>query len=163
MPVGPEINAILTIMTDIQRIMYSLPQAEGEKVDAILKDDTLWMTQKAMSKVFDVEVSSISRHITNIIATEELTEKSNLQKMQIAISDKPVTLYSLDMAIAVGYRVNSARATKFRIWATGVLKEYLTKGFVLDDERLKNGNRIFSKDYFRSSFHTPLHLTSWYL
>lgn len=94
--------------------MYSLPQAEGEKVDAILKDDTLWMTQKAMSKVFDVEVSSISRHITNIIATEELTEKSNLQKMQIAISDKPVTLYSLDMAIAVGYRVNSARATKFR-------------------------------------------------
>ena len=101
-----------------------------------------------MAELFDVNISTISRHISNIFQEKELDEKSNLQKMQIAISDKPVAFYGLDMIIAVGYRVNSKKATQFRRWATQTLKEYITKGFVLNDDMLKNG-RPFGKDYFR--------------
>ena len=112
-------------------------------------NDTIWTTQKGMSEIFDVAVSGVSRHINAILSSGELDEKSNLQKMQIANSDKPVVYYSLNMIIAVGYRVNSYRATQFRIWATQILKEYLIKGFALDDERLKQGNRLFGKDRFQ--------------
>lgn len=143
-------------MTDLQHIMYSLPQSEGEKVDAVLKDDTLWMTQKAMSRLFDVEVPAISKHLKNIFDIGELSPDTTVSKMETVVQrgfrgaiSENIEFYNLDAIIAVGYRVNSARATRFRIWATGILKEYLTKGFVLDDERLKEGNRIFSKDYFR--------------
>lgn len=111
--------------------------------------ETIWTTQKGMSEIFGVDVSGISRHINSILNSGELDEKSNLQKMQIANSDKPVVYYSLDMIIAVGYRVNSYKATQFRIWATRILKEYLIKGFALDDDRLKQGSRIFGKDHFK--------------
>lgn len=110
--------------------------------------ETIWTTQKGMSEIFGVNVSGISRHINSILNSGELDEKSNLQKMQIANSDKPVIYYSLDMIIAVGYRVNSIRATQFRIWATKILREYLIKGYALDSERLKQGNQLFGKDYF---------------
>lgn len=112
-------------------------------------NDTIWTTQKGMAELFEVNVSSISRHLNNIFNSGELDEKSNLQKLQIANSDKPVVYYSLDAIIAVGYRVNSYKATQFRIWATKVLKEYMIKGFALDDDRLKQGNRLFDKDFFQ--------------
>lgn len=112
------------------------------------ENDTIWTTQRGMADLFEVNISSISRHIGNIFESGELEEKSNLQKLQIANSDKPVAYYNLNVIIAVGYRVNSYKATQFRIWATKVLKEYLVKGFALDDERLKKGGNIFGKDTF---------------
>ena len=102
-----------------------------------------------MSQLFGVDTSGISRHLSNIFDSGELDEKSSLQKMQIANSDKPVAFYSLDDIIAVGYRVSSLRATRFRQWATKILNEYIRKGFVLDDDRLKQGIAVFGKDYFR--------------
>lgn len=111
--------------------------------------DTIWTTQKGMAEIFGVDVSGVSRHINNILSSGELDEKSTLQKLQIANSDKPVVYYNLDMVIAVGYRVNSYKATQFRIWATRILKEYLVKGFALDDDRLKQGNKLFGKDFFK--------------
>lgn len=111
--------------------------------------DTIWTTQKGMAEIFGINISGISRHINNIFNSGELDEESNLQKMQNANSDKPVIYYSLDTIIAVGYRVNSYKATQFRIWATRILKEYLIKGFALDDERLKQGNNLFEKDFFK--------------
>lgn len=111
--------------------------------------DTIWTTQKGMAEIFDVDVSGISRHVSNIYNSKELDEESTLQKLQIANSDKPVVYYNLDVVIAVGYRVNSYKATQFRIWATQILKEYLVKGFALDDERLKQGNNLFGKDFFK--------------
>lgn len=96
----------------------------------------MWLTQAQMSELFSRSIATISRHISNIFADDELEEKSNLQKMQIAFSDKPVALYSLDVILAVGFRVKSPRGTQFRRWANTTLKEYLKKGFVMDDERL---------------------------
>lgn len=107
------------------------------KISVTLDGDTVWLTQAQMAELFQRDVSVISRHISNIFKEGELDEKSNLQILQIANSDKPVTLYSLDVIISVGYRVKSLRGTQFRIWANGVLKDYLIKGFALDDERLK--------------------------
>lgn len=112
------------------------------------ESETIWATQKAMAELFGVNVSGISRHLSNIFSSGELEEKSNLQKMQIANSDRPVAFYSLDTIISLGYRVNSIKATQFRIWATSVLREYMVKGFALDDERLKKGGNIFGKEYF---------------
>lgn len=107
------------------------------KISVTLDSDTVWLTQAQMAELFQRDVSVISRHISNIFKEGELDEKSNLQILQIANSDKPVTLYSLDVIISVGYRVKSLRGTQFRIWANGILKDYLIKGFALDDERLK--------------------------
>ena len=124
-------------------------------VDAILKDDTLWLSQKGISKVFDVEVPAISKHLNNIYIEGELQKDSTVSKMEIVQQEgsrnvkRKVDFYNLDAIISVGYRVNSGRATQFRIWATKVLKEYMTKGFALDDERLKQGKTAFGKDYFR--------------
>ena len=124
-------------------------------VDAIFKDETLWLTQKGMSKVFDVQVPDISKRLTDIYNDGELDKDSTISKMEIVqregnrdVKRTPV-FYNLDAIISVGYRVNSIKATKFRIWATTVLKEYMTKGFVLDDDRLKQGKTAFGKDYFR--------------
>ena len=105
------------------------------------ESETIWATQKAMAQLFGVDVSGISRHLSNIFSSGELDEKSNLQKMQIANSDRPVAFYSLDTIISLGYRINSIKATQFRIWATSVLREYMVKGFALDDERLKKGGQ----------------------
>jgi hypothetical protein len=117
-------------------------------VEVFVKDETVWLTQKALSELFGKERSVITKHLKNIFESGELEEKSNVQKMHISNSDKPVKYYNLDTIISVGYRVNSYQATQFRIWATKTLKEYIIKGFVMDDERLKQGGVIFGKDYF---------------
>ncbi|MCP4110610.1 MAG: virulence RhuM family protein [Desulfobacteraceae bacterium] len=117
-------------------------------IEVFLKDETVWLTQKAIGELFGKERSVITKHLKNIFASGELEEKSNVQKMHFSHSDKPIKFYNLDVIISVGYRVNSYQATQFRIWATKTLKEYIIKGFVLDDERLRQGNQVFGKDYF---------------
>jgi len=117
-------------------------------VEVFLKDETVWLTQKAIGELFGKERSVITKHLKNIFASGELEEKSNVQKTHFSHSDKPIKFYNLDVIISVGYRVNSYQATQFRIWATRTLKEYIIKGFVLDDERLKQGKQVFGKDYF---------------
>ena len=144
-------------MKEIQFLMYSTPK-EDVKIEAVVKDETLWLTQKAMAELFGVKVPAISKHLKNIFEEGELEESVVISKMEIttqhgAIKDKTqqneTQFYNLDAIISVGYRVNSAKATHFRIWATKVLKEFIQKGFVLDDERLKQGKTAFGKDYFR--------------
>lgn len=131
---------------------------EDVSVNAVIKDDTVWLTQKAMAELFDVQPPAISKHLKNIFDEGELDEQVVISKMEIttqhgAIEGKTQTretqFYNLDAIISVGYRVNSRRATNFRIWATSVLKEYMIKGFAMDDERLKQGQTAFCKDYFR--------------
>lgn len=142
---------------EIQFLLYSLPDEEG-KVQVIIKDETIWCTQKAMAQLFGVGVPAISKHLKNIFEEKELDKEVVVSKMEIttthgALANKTQTketqFYNLDAIISVGYRVNSSKATQFRIWATKILKEYIQKGFVLDDERLKQGNTVFGKDYFR--------------
>lgn len=119
-------------------------------VDAIYKDETLWLSQKGMSKVFEVGVPAISKHLKNIFKENELIKNSVVSKMEITAEDGKkynTEVYNLDAIIAVGYRINSKKATEFRIWATKVLKEYMTKGFALNDERFIKGNKYDSK-YF---------------
>ena len=144
-------------MKEIQFLIYSTPK-EDVKIEAVVKDETLWLTQKAMAELFGVKVPAISKHLKNIFEEGELEESVVISKMEIttqhgAIKDKTqqneTQFYNLDAIISVGYRVNSAKATHFRIWATKVLKEFIQKGFVLDDERLKQGKTAFGKDYFR--------------
>lgn len=118
-------------------------------VQVILGNETVWATQNGMSEIFGIDRTGITKHIKNIFEERELPEEGNVQFLHVANSDKPVAFYSLDVIIAVGYRVNSFKATRFRQWATRILKEYLIKGFVLDDERLKQGNNLFNKDYFK--------------
>lgn len=131
---------------------------ENISVNAVVHDESIWLTQKAMSELFGVGVPAINKHLKNIFSDGELNEKEVVSKMEIttlhgAIEGKTqaheTKFYNLDAIISVGYRVNSRRATAFRIWATSVLKEYMVKGFALDDERLKQGKNLFSKDYFR--------------
>ncbi len=122
-------------------------------VNVIFENETFWMTQKAMAELFDVNVPAISKHLTNIYEEEELIKKSTVSKMEIVQKEgqrnvkRMQEFYNLDAIIAVGYRVNSKKATRFRQWATNTLKEYIIKGFVLNDEMLKNG-KPFGKDYF---------------
>lgn len=135
---------------EIQFILYQLPDDEG-RVQVVIKDETIWATQKAMAQLFDCSTDNISLHLKNIFATAELKKESVTEKISATASDGKNYLtqfYSLDAIIAVGYRVSSARATKFRQWATKILNEYIRKGFVLDEERLKQGNAVFGKDYF---------------
>ena len=142
---------------EIQFLLYNLPEEEG-KVQVIIKDETIWSTQKAISQLFGVGVPAISKHLKNIFEEGELMKEVVVSKMEIttrhgAIEGKTqissVDFYHLDAIIAVGYRVNSARATRFRQWATKILNEYIRKGFVLDDDRLKQGTTVFGIDYFR--------------
>lgn len=138
-------------------VLYTSPDGKV-MVNAIVKDETLWMTQAGMAMLFEVDKSSISRHLKNIFLEGELVEEVVVAKIATttrhgAIADKmqqkDVNYYNLDAIIAVGYRVNSRRATQFRIWATSVLREYIIKGFALDDNRLKKGGNPFGEDYFR--------------
>ena len=142
---------------ELQYLIYNTPQ-EHIKINVVVKDETIWLTQKAMSALFDVQVPAINKHLKNIFEEGELNEEVVISKMEIttqhgAIIDKTQTkdtnFYNLDAIISVGYRVNSAKATQFRQWATRILKEYTIKGFVLDDERLKQGKTAFGVDYFR--------------
>lgn len=136
---------------EIQFLLYSMPDDQG-KVQVIVKDGTIWCTQKAMAQLFGVDRSVITKHLKNIFDSGELRQESVCAKNALTAADGKkyqTTLYNLDAIISVGYRVNSIRATKFRQWATSVLKEYITKGFALDDDRLKQGTAVFGKDYFR--------------
>ena len=118
------------------------------KVNVMLINNDIWLTQNLIAELFDVGRSTITEHINNILKSGELNENNTVGKTDVDNSKKPVKIYNLDMIIAVGYRVNSKKATNFRIWATKTLKEYMIKGFVMDDERLKNPNYIFGEDYF---------------
>ena len=142
---------------ELRFMLYNMPDEEG-KVQVVVKDETIWCSQKAMAQLFGVGIPAISKHLKNIFAEGELQKEVVVSKMEIttrhgAIDDKTQTsqveFYHLDAIISVGYRVNSARATRFRQWATKILNEYIRKGFVLDDERLKQGTAVFGKDYFR--------------
>ena len=140
---------------EIQFLLYTMPEAEG-KVQVVIKEETLWCTQKAMAQLFGVNKSGISRHISNIYKTGELQQDTTVAKIATVVNrgirgevEELVDFYHLDMIIAVGYRVKSLKATKFRQWATKILSEYIKKGFAMDDERLKQGTAVFGKDYFR--------------
>ncbi|MGM9602541.1 MAG: virulence RhuM family protein [Faecousia sp.] len=139
---------------DFRFLIYKFEEEEVA-VNAVVKDESVWLTQRGMAELFAVEVPAISKHLANIYAEGELTQAATVSKMEIVQTEgtrhvrRQVDFYNLDAIISVGYRVNSRRATHFRIWATGVLKEYMIKGFVLDDERLKQGKTAFGKDYFR--------------
>lgn len=136
---------------EIQYLLYSMPDADG-KVQVVIKGETLWCTQKAMAQLFGVGVPAISKHLKNIFEEGELVADSVISKMETTAADGKnytTTYYSLDAIIAVGYRVSSLKATRFRQWATKILNEYIKKGFVMDDERLKQGTAVFGKDYFR--------------
>ena len=142
---------------EMEMVLYHIDDTDVS-VNAVIQNESIWVTQKAMAEIFGVNVPAISKHLKNIFTEGELEEKVVVSKMEIttehgAIEGKTqahnVNFYNLDAIISVGYRVNSKKATKFRIWATGILKEYMTKGFVLDDERLKQGQTAFGKDYFK--------------
>lgn len=140
---------------EIQYLLYSMPDADG-KVQVVIKDETLWCTQKAMAQLFGVGVPAISKHLKNIFKEGELNPDTTISKMETVVNrgirgevNELIDFYSLDAIIAVGYRVSSLKATRFRQWATKILNEYIKKGFAMDDERLKQGTAVFGKDYFR--------------
>ncbi len=140
---------------EIHFLLYNLPEEDG-RVQVVVKDETIWATQKAMAQLFGIDKSGISRHISNILSEGELQRDATVAKIATVVNrgirgkvEEDLEYYNLDMIIAVGYRVSSVRATRFRQWATKVLNEYIRKGFVLDDNRLKQGNAVFGKDYFR--------------
>lgn len=140
---------------EIKFLLYNMPEEEG-KVQVVIKNDTIWCTQKAMAQLFGVDKSGISRHIANIYRDGELSPDTTVAKIATVVNrgirgevEELVDFYNLDMIISVGYRVNSTKATRFRQWATKILNEYIRKGFVLDDDRLKQGTAMFGKDYFR--------------
>ena len=140
---------------EIQYLLYSMPDADG-KVQVVIKDETLWCTQKAMAQLFGVGVPAISKHLKNIFDEGELNPDTTISKMETVVNrgirgevQELIDFYSLDAIIAVGYRVSSLKATRFRQWATKILNEYIKKGFAMDDERLKQGTAVFGKDYFR--------------
>ena len=130
-------------------IFYKTPEGE-QRIDVVYQNENFWMTQKTSSELFSVKVPAISKHLKNIFDTDELSEESVVSILETTAADGKsykTKFYSLDAIIAVGYRVNSYQATQFRIWATKTLKEFVTKGFVMDDERLKQG-KSFGQDYF---------------
>ena len=144
-------------MNTSNELRFLIYQSENgnEVVNALIEDETIWLTQKAMSQLFDVESNTVTYHLQEIFESGELSENSTTRKFRVVQTEgdrqisRGIKHYNLDAIISVGYRVNSRKATKFRIWATKVLKEFITKGFVLDDERLKQGETVFGQDYFR--------------
>jgi hypothetical protein len=141
-------------MTDNRQfLLYTAPDG-AVKVEVCFRDESVWLTQKALAELFGVKVPAINKHLRNIFGSGELVREATVSKMEIVRPEgarevaREVEFYNLDAIIAVGYRVNSYQATRFRIWATKTLREFIIKGFVLDDERLKQGKRVFGKDYF---------------
>jgi hypothetical protein len=133
-----------------QFLLYTAPNG-AVKVDVFFKEETVWLAQKTMAELFGVKVPAINKHLKNIFASGELVEASAISILETTATDGKTyqtRYYNLDAIIAVGYRVNSYQATQFRIWATKTLREFIIKGFVLDDERLKQGKQVFGKDYF---------------
>ncbi len=138
-------------MKELQFLIYRA-ENDQEKASVIVSDETIWASQKEMVRLFDVGVPAISKHLKNIFEEGELDEHSVISKMETTASDGKnylTSYYNLDAIISVGYRVNSQKATKFRQWAATVLREYMIKGFAMDDERLKQGEKLLEKDYFR--------------
>ena len=142
-------------MEEVKFLLYSYLE-DDVNVGVIVKNDTLWLTQKSMAELFGVTVPSVSRHLKNIYESEELEKNTTISKIETVVNrgfigelKEEVEYYNLDAIISVGYRVNSIKATRFRMWATKILREYIQKGFVLDDERLKQGETTFGKDYFK--------------
>ncbi len=139
---------------EIQFLLYNIDN-EDIKVKTLVKDETIWLTQRSMAELFDCSTDNISVHLKNIFFDNELDEIATTEEISVVQKEgnrnvtRKVKIYNLDAIISVGYRVNSTRATQFRIWATKVLKEYMIKGFALDDERLKQGQTLFGKDYFK--------------
>jgi hypothetical protein len=132
-------------------LIYNTPNNEV-RVNVYLENDTVWLTQKSMAELFGVNIPAISKHLSNIFEDFELDENSVISILETTAKDGKkykTKYYNLDAIISVGYRVNSSKATQFRIWATQTLKEYILKGFVLDDQRLKEGQNTFGKDYFK--------------
>ncbi|HEM5141151.1 TPA: virulence RhuM family protein [Streptococcus suis] len=141
-------------MKELQFLIYRV-ENDQEKASVIVSDETIWASQKEMARLFDVGVPAISKHLKNIFEEGELDEGATISKMETVQTEgireviRQVDYYNLDAIISVGYRVNSQKATKFRQWATTVLREYMIKGFAMDDERLKQGENLLEKDYFR--------------
>lgn len=140
---------------EVQFLLYNMPEDSG-KVQVVIKDETIWCTQKAMAQLFGVGVPAVSKHLKNIFEEGELSSEMTISKMETVINrgkrgevNEFIDFYNLDAIIAVGYRVSSLKATRFRQWATKILNEYIRKGFAMDDERLKQGPALFGKDYFR--------------
>ena len=140
---------------EVQFLLYDMPEDSG-KVQVVIKDETIWCTQKAMAQLFGVGVPAVSKHLKNIFDEGELSPEMTISKMETVINrgkrgevNEFIDFYNLDAIIAVGYRVSSLKATRFRQWATTILNEYIRKGFAMDDERLKQGTALFGKDYFR--------------
>lgn len=139
---------------NFQFLIYRAAE-EDISANALIAEDTIWLTQKAMAQLFGVESNTITYHLKEIYDSGELEEKSTARKFRVVQEEgtrqvnRDIMHYNLDAIISAGYRVNSRRATRFRIWATGVLKEYMTKGFAMDDERLRQGKTLFGQDYFR--------------
>lgn len=135
-------------------LLYTTPNGEV-KLEVFVQDETIWLTQKMMSELFGVKENTITYHLKEIYESGELNEKATTRKIRVVRNEgkrevsRDIDFYNLDVIISVGYRVNSSRATQFRIWATQVLKEYIIKGFAMNDARLKQGDKIFGKDYFR--------------
>lgn len=135
-------------------VLYHVDDSDVS-VNAVIQNDSIWITQKAMAELFGCTSDNISSHLKNIYSEGELIKEATTEKISVVQKEgsrnvkRNIDFYNLDAIISVGYRVNSRQATKFRIWATGVLKEYMIKGFVLDDERLKQGETVFGKDYFK--------------
>ena len=141
---------------DKNSLQYQLYKLDNEnEINAVIKDETIWLTQKSMSELFECSPDNISLHLKNIYESGELEEISTAEEISVVQTEgtrsvnRKLRFYSLDAIISVGYRVNSLKATRFRQWATKILKEFMTKGFVLDDERLKQGETVFGKDYFK--------------
>ncbi len=134
-------------------LLYTSPTGDV-KVEVVLNNETVWLTQKAIAQLFGVNVPAISKHLNNIYKSKELEKEATISILETVQTEgkrevaRAIEYYNLDAIISVGYRVNSAQATRFRIWATNTLKEYIIKGFILDDDRLKNG-RFFGRDYFK--------------
>lgn len=140
---------------EVQFLLYDMPEDSG-KVQVVIKDETIWCTQKAMAQLFGVGVPAVSKHLKNIFEEGELSPEMTISKMETVINrgkrgevNEFIDFYNLDAIIAVGYRVSSLKATRFRQWATKILNEYIRKGFAMDDDRLKQGTALFGKDYFR--------------
>jgi len=138
---------------DLQYQLYKLD--DENEINALVRDETIWLTQKSMGELFECTTDNVSLHLKNIYESGELDENATTEKISAVQKEgnrqvtRIMTFYSLDAIISVGYRVNSLKATRFRQWATKILREYITKGFALDDDRLKQGEKVFGKDYFK--------------
>lgn len=140
--------------SEIQFILYNMPDDDGT-VHVVVHNDTIWCSQKAMAQLFGCSADNVGQHLKNIYESGELSREATTEKISVVQDEggrevtRSTNFYNLDAVISVGYRVNSAKATRFRQWATKVLNQFITKGFVLDDDRLKQGTDVFGKDYFR--------------